>query len=181
MKDMTRYFVVRVAQDELERDIATHIPIMMVQKDRRMSVKTPTAKENKTLMTFMEQDFNDGLTTKEEKESNLSWQEFDNETMKKIVLKNAIFEIFREDQFPDQDEPEGVYNLKDFSRKISLVIKPEGTYGLSSVIELPHNKNDYSIFIGKIDTGIIDNVDYSKKHEVFDQIKNDLLHISSQN
>jgi hypothetical protein len=62
-----------------------------------------------------------------------------------------------------------------------LVIKPEGTYGLSSVIELPHNKNDYSIFIGKIDTGIIDNVDYSKKHEVFDQIKNDLLHISSQN
>jgi hypothetical protein len=66
-----------------------------------MSVKTPTAKENKTLMTFMEQDFNDGLTTKEEKESNLSWQEFDNETMKKIVLKNAIFEIFREDQFPD--------------------------------------------------------------------------------
>jgi hypothetical protein len=66
-----------------------------------LSVKTPTAKENKTLMTFMEQDFNDGLTTKEEKESNLSWQEFDNETMKKIVLKNATFEIFRDDQFPD--------------------------------------------------------------------------------
>jgi hypothetical protein len=30
MKDMTRYFVVRVVQDELEKDIATHIPIMMV-------------------------------------------------------------------------------------------------------------------------------------------------------
>ena len=43
-----------------------------------------------------------------------------------------------------------------------MVIKPEGTYGLSNVIELPHNKNDYSIFIGKIDTGIIDGVDYSK-------------------
>jgi hypothetical protein len=42
-----------------------------------------------------------------------------------------------------------------------MVIKPEGTYGLSNVIEFPHNKNDYSIFIGKIDTGIIDGVDYS--------------------
>ena len=106
--------------------------------------------------------------------------EFDNETMKKIVSKNTIFEIFKEDQFPDQDEPEGVYYLKDFSRKISLVTKPEGTYGLSCVLELPHNKNDYSILIGKIDSGTIDNVDYSKKHEVFDQIKNDLLHISPQ-
>jgi hypothetical protein len=101
MKDLTRYFVVRVAQNDLDKDIASHIPIMMVQKERRLSIKTPTAKDNKTLMTFMEQDFNDGLTSKEEKESKLSWQEFDNETMKKIVLKNAILEIFKEDQFPD--------------------------------------------------------------------------------
>jgi len=71
--------------------------------------------------------------------------------------------------------------LKDFSRKISEVIKPEGTFSITSVLELPHIKNDYSIFIGKIDSGVIDNVDYSKKHEVFDQLKDDILPISPQN
>ena len=61
-----------------------------------------------------------------------------------------------------------------------MVIKPEGQYGSSSVLELPHNKKDYSIFIGKIDSGTIDNVNYSEKHEVFDKIKKDLLHFSAQ-
>ena len=156
---------------------------MKSQNERRMSVRAPVkiAKENKTLMSFMEQDFNDNLTSKEEREKILRWQEFENEAMKKIVIKNAIIEIFKEDQFPDQDEPEGVYYLKDFSRKISEVIKPEGTFSITSVLELPHIKNDYSIFIGKIDSGVIDNVDYSKKHEVFDQLKDDILPISPQN
>lgn len=64
-----------------------------------MSVRAPAkiAKENKTLMSFMEQDFNDNLTSKEEREKILRWQEFENEAMKKIVIKNAIIEIFKED------------------------------------------------------------------------------------
>ena len=109
MKEMTRYFVFRVSHEELDKDIEYHKPIMKIARERNFTVKTPIAKDNMTILGFMEQDFNDGLTTKDEKESKLSWMQFDNETMKKILTKNAILEIFNEDQFPDQDEPEGVY------------------------------------------------------------------------
>ncbi len=50
--------------------------------------------------------------------------------------------VFKEDQFPGQDEPI-TYVLKEFSRKICTVIKPEGTYKVTEVIELSHNTKDY--------------------------------------
>ena len=54
MKEMTRYFVVRVAQEELENDIKSHKPLMDNVRKRNLSVKTPSAKNNKTLMSFLE-------------------------------------------------------------------------------------------------------------------------------
>jgi len=44
-----------------------------------------------------------------------------------------------------------------------LVTKPEGVFSCKEVIELPHNREDYSILLGRIDVGKIDGVDYTSR------------------
>ena len=95
---------------------------------------------------------------------------------KKKQVRQAELHIYKEDQFAGQDEPEK-YILSQFSNEITDVIKPFGTFGISRVIELRNNDNTYSIYIGKIDNGIIDGVDYSAQgHEVFDKLFNEFFY-----
>ena len=72
----------------------------------------------------------------------INWDKIPEEAKKRILVQNSIMHVFKEEQFPGQDEPI-TYVLKEFSRKISKVIKPEGTYKVTEVIELCHNTKDY--------------------------------------
>ena len=65
-----------------------------------------------------------------------------------------------------------------------MVTKPEGIYSCKEVIELAHNREDYSIYLGRIDSGKIDGLDYTSKslddhqHEVFKELKQNFFHLS---
>ena len=54
MKKMTRYFVVRVVHEELEKDIEKHNKEMIAKRERGYTAVGPLAEVNKTFMNLME-------------------------------------------------------------------------------------------------------------------------------